>query len=83
MRFSITRTSSAYQEEPPCPEATTDGSKTIFAETKWTVDLATIEDLVALVQREHQIIIAPPERAIGEHPAGELYQLEIYDSYRE
>ena len=70
MRFWVIRTSRPRSDQPPIPEATR-------YERGWGIDIETIDQLVAILEREGEIVLVPPSRA-GDRPG-----LEIYDAWRE
>ncbi len=73
MKLNIERTSSTTHKDPPCEGATRVGDA-----YEWTIELASLEALVALTESVGEsIIVHAPIRE------GDLPSLEIYDYYRE
>ena len=85
MKFRIRRTSrSSFSKEKPCEDAyldkfVPDTNDDYFDQSYWAIDIESIEDLLALAEKEKEEIIvkAPCEYTDN------LPEIEIYDDYRE
>ena len=77
MRFQIERTSDWIGEKLPCEGAVLMRKGTSFVDTVYIIDIASLEDLVKLTEKEGEIIIKEDYKGV------ELPVIEIYDTYRE
>lgn len=86
MKFEISRTRSSAHSGAPCPGAEDASHARIDARGRpyvricWTIELLTLEDLLALMKLVNDPIIVHP--ADHEYGTGNP-ELEIYDGYRE
>ena len=76
MKFDIIRVSNYGADKQPCEEAKKYKGLRGY-DDEYEVEVKTLEELLALIDREGQIIVEP--YGDDEHP----YQIEIYDDYRE
>lgn len=82
MKFSVTRTSSWSETEPPCDGAVREETLVVrpsggtYTLVHWTIEFASIDDLAAFT-REHDRVI------VSTQTQGPPLELEIYDDYRE
>ena len=81
MKFYIETSSWSYEEKTPCEGAVlVNPDRAEWERPLYCIEIETLEELIALKDRvNHSIILAGP---VSE-PAGTLYSLEIYDTYRE
>lgn len=79
MKFEIERTSFWYKDEmkEPCEGAVLMKAGTSTTDPVYTIDIASLEDLVKLMEKEGKIIIKEGYKGV------ELPVIEIYDTYRE
>ncbi len=77
MRFQIERTSDWIGEKPPCEGAVLMRKGTSIVDPVYIIDIASLEDLVKLMEKEGEIIIKEGYKGV------ELPVIEIYDTYRE
>lgn len=78
MKFEIERTSDWTASKKPCEGAVLAHEETETDYARYHIEIASLEDLVALMKREGEIII----REDGYKEDG-LPVIEIYDTYRE
>ena len=77
MRFQIERTSDWIGEKLPCEGAVLMRKGTSIVDPVYIIDIASLEDLVKLTEKEGEIIIKEDYKGV------ELPVIEIYDTYRE
>lgn len=77
MRFQIERTSDWIGEKSPCEGAVLMRKGTSIVDPVYIIDIASLEDLVKLMEKEGEIIIKEGYKGV------ELPVIEIYDTYRE
>lgn len=77
MKFRISATSTASNGEKPCIDARPDGEIEQFGRRRraWAIDVADLDDLLALADRNGPLILHQNEDGQPE--------IEIYDDYRE
>lgn len=77
MEFRIERTSDTRHR--PCEGAyrRAEWDDLEWSRWGWAIEIASLDELLALVRKHGRIIIAPPPKAGGP------FHLEIYDYYRE
>ena len=78
MKFIIERTSCYSGSEQPCEGASIFSHDDKWDETKWSIEINSLEDLMALAGKEGELIVAAPCEATYNLPS-----IEIYDTYRE
>lgn len=80
MKFIITSTSSEWLSDSPkpCEGAVLSEHKTAHGENIWEIEINSLEELIELKKKlNYPIILLNPNQIEG------MYQLEIYDDYRE
>ena len=77
MKFQIERTSDWIGEKLPCEGAVLMRKGTSIIDPVYIIDIASLEDLVKLMEKEGEIIIKAGYKGV------ELPVIEIYDTYRE
>ena len=77
MKFQIERTSDWIGEKLPCDGAVLMRKGTSIIDPVYIIDIASLEDLVKLMEKEGEIIIKEGYKGV------ELPVIEIYDTYRE
>lgn len=75
MKYRVSRSSDYKGEERPCTKAYQDGSKDMWGNLLWWVDITSVDDLKALMEETGEPII------LADGNYGQ--EIEIYDSYRE
>lgn len=75
MKFQVERTSDWIGEKLPCEGAVLMRKGTSIVDPVYIIDIASLEDLVKLMEKEGEIIIG--------YKGVELPVIEIYDTYRE
>jgi len=78
MKFMIERTSDYSGGASPCNGASVFCFDEKWEETKYTIDVNSLEELMALADKEGQLIISAPCPGNKDLPC-----IEIYDTYRE
>lgn len=74
MKFDIYRTSSCLGSEKPCEGAVKDEARSNNYFTTYTIEINSLEELIALKEEVGDIIIADND---------DNQVIEIYDDYRE
>ena len=77
MKFQIERTSDWIGEKLPCEGAVLMRKGTSIVDPVYIIDIASLEDLVKLMEKKGEIIIKEG------YKDGGLPVIEIYDTYRE
>ena len=78
MTFEIERTSDWNASKKPCEGAILAHEETETDYARYHIEIGSLEDLVALMKREGEIIIRE-----GGYKEDGLPVIEIYDTYRE
>ena len=78
MTFEIERTSDWDASKTPCEGAVLAHEETATDYARYHIEIESLEDLVALMKREGEIIIRE-----GGYKEDGLPVIEIYDTYRE
>ena len=78
MKFMIERTSCYCGSEPPCEGASFFSHDDKWNETKWSIEINSLEELIALAEKEGEVIVSAPCPEKNDLPC-----IEIYDTYRE
>lgn len=78
MTFEIERTSDWTASKKPCEGAVLAHKETETDYARYHIEIASLEDLVAFVKKEGEIVIRE-----GGYKEDGLLVIEIYDTYRE
>jgi hypothetical protein len=84
MKFRIKRTSqSCFCESKPCDGAyidkfEPDSRDSHYDQRWWAIEIESLDDLLALAEKEGEIIVKAPSKYTDDLP-----EIEIYDDYRE
>lgn len=84
MKFRVRRTSrSSFSKEKPCEDAyldkfVPDTNDDYFDQSYWAIDIDSLGALLALSEKEGEIIVSAPCEYTDNLP-----EIEIYDDYRE
>lgn len=84
MKFRVRRTSrSSFSKEKPCEDAyldkfVPDTNDNYFDQSYWAIDIDSLDALLALSEKEGEIIVSAPCEYTDNLP-----EIEIYDDFRE
>lgn len=76
MKFAVSRTSDFNSGAKPCDNATV-LCKNAWEEPLWQIEINSLDELCEFINKNGAIVLSP------QHSSNGLYEIEIYDDYRE
>ena len=77
MKFEVSRTSNFHNGDKPCENATI-LCKNEWEETLWQIEINSLDELCEFINENGSIVLSSRRSS-----ACDLYEIEIYDDYRE
>lgn len=77
MKFAVSRTSNFHNGDKPCDNATI-LCKNEWEETLWQIEINCLDELCEFINENGSIVLSSRRSS-----ACDLYEIEIYDDYRE